>query len=229
MISYIRGYYVITVEGVSVERFLNHLMRNGIKVYNVKKISSTKIEFHLEREDIKAFKNVYRGSNFQVKIKQSTGLPFILRRIYKNKGMWICGVISLFLLIMTSQFVTDIYIQVPEGIKKEDTRKELYQVGLKPGVYKKSIDRKIVRENIHRSIYYNSADKGIGPRYCPSMEDKIAKFPERTRHQIILEREGYDSREVYPNGFSTSLPVDAQLAAYRTIKGLENCQFISIC
>ena len=71
MISYIRGYYVITVEGVSVERFLNHLMRNGIKVYNVKKISSTKIEFNLDREDIKAFKNVYRGSNFQVKIKQS--------------------------------------------------------------------------------------------------------------------------------------------------------------
>lgn len=85
---------------------------------------------------------------------------------------------------------------------------------------------KIVKENIHRSIYYNSADKGIGPRYCPSMEDKIAKFPERTRHQIILEREGSSSREVYPNGFSTSLPVDAQLAAYRTIKGLENCQFI---
>lgn len=85
---------------------------------------------------------------------------------------------------------------------------------------------KIVKENIHRSIYYNSADKGIGPRYCPSMEDKIAKFPDRTRHQIILEREGYNSREVYPNGFSTSLPVDAQLAAYRTIKGLENCQFI---
>lgn len=85
---------------------------------------------------------------------------------------------------------------------------------------------RIVKENIHRSIYYNSADKGIGPRYCPSMEDKIAKFPERTRHQIILEREGSDSREVYPNGFSTSLPVDAQLAAYRTIKGLENCQFI---
>lgn len=85
---------------------------------------------------------------------------------------------------------------------------------------------RIVKENIHRSIYYNSADKGLGPRYCPSMEDKIAKFPERTRHQIILEREGIDSREVYPNGFSTSLPADAQLAAYRTIKGLENCQFI---
>ena len=85
---------------------------------------------------------------------------------------------------------------------------------------------KIVKENIHRSIYYNSKDKGIGPRYCPSMEDKIAKFPERNRHQIILEREGYDSMEVYPNGFSTSLPVDAQLKAYRTIQGLENCEFI---
>lgn len=85
---------------------------------------------------------------------------------------------------------------------------------------------KIVKEHIHRSIYYNSKDKGIGPRYCPSMEDKIAKFPERNRHQIILEREGYDSMEVYPNGFSTSLPVDAQLAAYRTIPGLEHCEFI---
>lgn len=85
---------------------------------------------------------------------------------------------------------------------------------------------KIVKENIHRSIYYNSADKGIGPRYCPSMEDKIAKFPERTRHQIILEREGGSSNEVYPNGFSTSLPVDVQIKAYRTIKGLENCQLI---
>ena len=152
MISYIRGYYVITVEGVSVERFLNHLMRNGIKVYNVKKISSTKIEFNLDREDIKAFKNVYRGSNFQVKIKQSTGLPFILKRIYKNKGMWICGVISLFLLIMTSQFVTDIYIDCPEGIDKKVLRQELEECGLKPGVYKKTINRKIIRDHIMQEI-----------------------------------------------------------------------------
>lgn len=148
MISYIRGYYVIIVEGVSVEKFLNHLMRNGIKVYNVKRISNTKIEFHLDREDIKEFKNVYRGSNFQIKIKQSTGLPFILRRIYKNKIMWICAVISLFLLIMTSQFVTDIHIQVPEGIKKDEIREELYEIGLKPGVYKNSIDRKEIRDHI---------------------------------------------------------------------------------
>lgn len=85
---------------------------------------------------------------------------------------------------------------------------------------------KVVADNIHRSVYYNSADKGIGPRYCPSMEDKVARFPERERHQIILEREGINSAEVYPNGFSTSLPVDAQIKAYRTISGLEKCRFI---
>lgn len=85
---------------------------------------------------------------------------------------------------------------------------------------------KIVKDNIKRSLYYCSEDKGVGPRYCPSMEDKITKFPDRDRHQIILEPEGNDSKEVYPNGFSSSLPVDAQIKAYRTIKGLENCHFI---
>ena len=85
---------------------------------------------------------------------------------------------------------------------------------------------KIVKDNIHRSIYYNSAEKGVGPRYCPSMEDKIRRFADKERHQIILEPEGLLSPEIYPNGFSTSLPVDAQLAAYRTIAGLEACEFI---
>ncbi len=85
---------------------------------------------------------------------------------------------------------------------------------------------KIVKENIGRSLYYCSEDKGVGPRYCPSMEDKVNKFPDRDRHQIILEPVGRNSKEVYPNGFSSSLPVDAQIKAYRTIKGLENCQFI---
>ncbi|MBQ3034010.1 MAG: tRNA uridine-5-carboxymethylaminomethyl(34) synthesis enzyme MnmG, partial [Deferribacterales bacterium] len=85
---------------------------------------------------------------------------------------------------------------------------------------------KIVKANISRSLYYCSEDKGVGPRYCPSMEDKVTKFPHRDRHQIILEPEGEFSKEVYPNGFSSSLPVDAQIAAYRTIRGLENCQFI---
>lgn len=84
---------------------------------------------------------------------------------------------------------------------------------------------RIVRENLSKSLYYSCSDKGIGPRYCPSMEDKVTKFPDRSRHQIILEPEGEASGEVYPNGFSMSLPVDVQLAAYRTIEGLENCRF----
>lgn len=85
---------------------------------------------------------------------------------------------------------------------------------------------KIVADNIHKSLYYNSTDKGVGPRYCPSMEDKIKRFSDKERHQIILEPEGINSKEIYPNGFSTSLPADAQLLAYRTIPGLENCKFI---
>ncbi len=148
MISYIRGYYVITVEGIEIERFLNNLIRNNIHVFNVKRIDSNKIEFSIERQDMRELKNLYRGGNYNIKIKQKTGIPFLIKRIYKQKGMWICAFISLFLLIMTSQFVTDIYIQVPEGIKKEDIRKELYNAGLKSGVYKKNIDRKAIRDKV---------------------------------------------------------------------------------
>lgn len=85
---------------------------------------------------------------------------------------------------------------------------------------------KIVADNIHKSLYYNSVEKGVGPRYCPSMEDKIRRFPDKVRHQIILEPEGLNSKEIYPNGFSTSLPADVQLEAYRTIDGLERCKFV---
>ncbi|AXU65169.1 sporulation protein YqfD [Clostridioides difficile] len=148
MISFIRGYYVIVVEGVGLEQFLNHLIRNGISVYNVTRIKNTKMEFHIDRQDIKEFKNVYRGSKFDIKVKQKTGVPFIIKRVYKHKGMWICALVSLFLLMSTSQFVTDVYIQSPEGIKKEALRNELYKVGVRPGVYKKSIDRKEVRDHM---------------------------------------------------------------------------------
>ena len=85
---------------------------------------------------------------------------------------------------------------------------------------------KIVREHLKESPFYNeSVSDWKGPRYCPSIEDKVMKFPEKDHHNIILEPEGLTAKEVHANGFSTSLPVDAQLAAYRTMKGLENCQF----
>lgn len=148
MISYIRGYYVITVEGIGTEKFLNYIIRNGINVYNVTRINDTKIQFCVDREYMNKFKQAYRGSNFQIKVKQKTGVPFIIKRIYKYKGMWICAILSLMILITTSQFVTDIYIDSPEGIKQEEVRKELYKLGLKPGIYKKTIDRKKIRDSV---------------------------------------------------------------------------------
>lgn len=82
----------------------------------------------------------------------------------------------------------------------------------------------IVRANIARSPLFKGEIDGVGPRYCPSIEDKVTRFADKPRHQVFLEPEGIDSREVYPNGISTSLPYDVQLAFLRTIPGLERCE-----
>jgi tRNA uridine 5-carboxymethylaminomethyl modification enzyme len=82
--------------------------------------------------------------------------------------------------------------------------------------------RDIVRANVHQSPLFNGQIKGIGPRYCPSLEDKILRFPEKDRHQIFLEPEGVSAREIYVNGFSMSLPADVQLDLVRSLPGLEN-------
>lgn len=84
----------------------------------------------------------------------------------------------------------------------------------------------IIRENIHRSPMYSGQIKSSGPRYCPSIEDKITRFADRERHQIFLEPEGLDDSTVYPNGISTSLPEEVQLAMIATIPGLENARVI---
>ncbi|MDQ0318206.1 tRNA uridine 5-carboxymethylaminomethyl modification enzyme [Pararhizobium capsulatum DSM 1112] len=81
---------------------------------------------------------------------------------------------------------------------------------------------KIISDNIGKSAMYSGQIEGVGPRYCPSIEDKIVKFGERDGHQIFLEPEGLDDHTVYPNGISTSLPEDVQKAFIRTIPGLEN-------
>ncbi len=84
----------------------------------------------------------------------------------------------------------------------------------------------IIRANIHRSPLYGGAIKGVGPRYCPSIEDKVIRFADKERHQIFLEPEGGDTNEFYVQGMSTSLPHDVQKQMYRTIPGLENCKIM---
>ncbi|RYE76695.1 MAG: tRNA uridine-5-carboxymethylaminomethyl(34) synthesis enzyme MnmG, partial [Hyphomicrobiales bacterium] len=85
---------------------------------------------------------------------------------------------------------------------------------------------RIIRENLGRSALYSGEIEGVGPRYCPSIEDKIVKFGERDGHQIFLEPEGLDDDTVYPNGLSTSLPEDIQQAFLRSIPGLERVEIL---
>jgi tRNA uridine 5-carboxymethylaminomethyl modification enzyme len=83
-----------------------------------------------------------------------------------------------------------------------------------------------IRENLHQSPLYSGKIKGVGPRYCPSIEDKVVKFADKDRHQLFLEPEGHNTNEVYLNGFSTSLPSNLQLELLKMIDGFENVQII---
>ncbi|WGK57238.1 tRNA uridine-5-carboxymethylaminomethyl(34) synthesis enzyme MnmG [Pantoea sp. SS70] len=84
----------------------------------------------------------------------------------------------------------------------------------------------VIRNNLDRSPMYAGIIEGIGPRYCPSIEDKVMRFADRNAHQIFLEPEGLTSNEIYPNGISTSLPFDVQMQIVRSMKGLENAKII---
>ena len=86
--------------------------------------------------------------------------------------------------------------------------------------------QRILRESIARSPLYSGQIEGVGPRYCPSIEDKIVKFPDKARHQIFLEPEGLDTNEIYVNGMSTSMPIDVQEAVVASIPGLEQAEMI---
>jgi len=92
--------------------------------------------------------------------------------------------------------------------------------------YTNESTHQIIRENIARSPLYSGQIEGVGPRYCPSIEDKIVKFPDKTRHQIFLEPEGLDTYEIYVNGMSTSMPIDVQTKVVASVPGLENAEMI---
>ncbi|MBR1443470.1 MAG: tRNA uridine-5-carboxymethylaminomethyl(34) synthesis enzyme MnmG [Firmicutes bacterium] len=85
---------------------------------------------------------------------------------------------------------------------------------------------RIIRENLDRSPLYSGVIDGVGPRYCPSIEDKVVRFADKDRHQIFVEPEGEDTNEMYIQGMSSSLPADVQIAMYRTLPGLENCKIM---
>lgn len=228
MISFVRGYYVLTVEGIETESFLNYLIRNKIYVYNVNRINKTKIQFSINREDYKRLKKIHRSNKFDIKVKKQTGIPFIAKRIYTYRGMVVCAVISLAILMSTSLFVTDVYITAPEGIDKVALKNELYKEGVKPGVYKKSIDRKTVRDNIMgkfndiayvsinvkgTNIFVNitkkeeSQNQEDSSNYCNIIATKdgiIEKVVARSGEALVEEGDIVKKGDVLINGASTT-------------------------
>ena len=93
-------------------------------------------------------------------------------------------------------------------------------------VYTNADTHKVIRDNIHRSAMYSGQIHGTGPRYCPSIEDKLTRFPDKERHQLFVEPVGADTEEMYIQGFSTSLPVDVQKTMLSTLKGFENAEIM---
>ena len=106
----------------------------------------------------------------------------------------------------------------PETVQKEQVSCWL--------TYTNEKTHEIIRDNLDRSPIYAGIIEGTGPRYCPSIEDKVVKFADKERHQVFIEPEGLHTNEMYVGGMSSSLPEDVQLAMYRTVPGLENCKIV---
>ena len=106
----------------------------------------------------------------------------------------------------------------------EDKMKDFEQVDCYL-TYTNAETHRIIRENLHRSPLYGGEISGTGPRYCPSIEDKVVRFADKERHQVFVEPIGIDTDEMYIQGMSSSLPEDVQIAMYRTLPGLEHCEF----
>ena len=105
--------------------------------------------------------------------------------------------------------------------KKQPKNKTICYLG-----YTNEKTHQIIRDNLSRAPMYSGAIKGVGPRYCPSMEDKVVRFADKTRHQIFLEPEDNDGNEIYVQGFSSSMPYDVQEKMYKSVEGFENVQIM---
>ena len=106
------------------------------------------------------------------------------------------------------------------------TEEKLYNAAVCHLTYTNAETHRIIRENLHRSPMYDGTISGVGPRYCPSIETKIVRFPDKERHQLFIEPCGLDTEELYIQGLSSSLPEDVQLMMLRTIPGLENAEMM---
>lgn len=107
--------------------------------------------------------------------------------------------------------------------REEDIKRDQISCWL---TYTNEKTHKIIRENLHRSPLFSGAIEGTGPRYCPSIEDKIVKFADKNQHQVFIEPEGENTNEMYIGGMSSSLPEDVQYEMYRSVKGLENAKIV---
>lgn len=112
---------------------------------------------------------------------------------------------------------------IPFSFETEQTGENLVRCYL---VYTNEKTHQIIYNNLNRSAMYGGLVEGIGPRYCPSIEDKVVRFAEKSRHQLFIEPMGLDTKEMYAQGFSTSLPEDVQIEMYRSVKGLENAEIM---
>lgn len=124
---------------------------------------------------------------------------------------------------MEEQFGDDRVIPFSFSTDPESIQKEQVSCWL---TYTNEKTHEIIRGNLDRSPIYAGIIEGTGPRYCPSIEDKVVKFSEKERHQVFIEPEGIHTHEMYVGGMSSSLPEDVQLAMYRTVPGLENCRIV---
>ena len=124
---------------------------------------------------------------------------------------------------MTPQYGDERIVPFSYSTNPEDIQKEQVKCYL---TYTNEETHNIIRNNLDRSPIYAGVIEGTGPRYCPSIEDKVVRFADKDRHQIFLEPEGIHTNEMYVGGMSSSLPEDVQLAMYRTVPGLENCKIV---